>query len=110
MCRTNRSLPVEDGSGHEAFSAKLAELAAMPQRFAEFVASIAPAHWQTPAKDGNFSLQQHACHLRDIEIEAYRTRLERMLAEATPMLADVNGAELARTRGYHRQDLITAQS
>jgi len=110
MCRTNRSLPADEASGDEAFAAKLASLAAMPARFAEIAASIVPSHWKTRARDGNFSLREHACHLRDIEVEAYRARLERMLAEATPVLPDVNGAALARARDYHRQDLATAQA
>jgi hypothetical protein len=82
----------------------------MPARIAEIVASIAPVQWEIRARDGNFSLQEHACHLRDIEIEAYRTRLERMLAEAAPALPDVDGGKLARERDYHRQDLSAAQA
>ena len=110
MCRTNRSRPAEESAGDEAFAANLATLAAMPRRFAETVAAIAPARRQMRARDGNFSLQEHACHLRDIEIEAYRVRLERMLAETTPALADVDGGTLARERDYHGQDLATAQA
>ena len=109
MCRTNRTPPIPDEAG-DAFARRLAELGAMRARFAEFVARIAPSHWKTRAKDGNFSLHQHACHLRDIEIEAYRTRLERMLAENTPNLVDVDGSKLARERDYHRQDLAKAQA
>jgi hypothetical protein len=110
VCRSNRSRPADESAGDDAFAAKLAALAAMPPRFAEIVGEIAPSQWKTRAKDGNFSLQEHACHLRDIEIEAYRVRLERMLAEATPALADVDGGKLARERGYHGQDLATAQA
>jgi DinB family protein len=110
MCRTNRTSPIDDPSSDEAFAARLAELAVMPARFAEIAAAISSAQWKTRAKDGNFSLQEHACHLRDIEIEAYRVRLERMLAETTPTLPDVNGAELARQRDYHRQELAKAQA
>jgi hypothetical protein len=106
MCRTNRTLPANDAT----FSTTLAELAAMPTRLSEIVASISPTQWKTRAKDGNFSLQEHACHLRDIEIEAYRARLERMLTETAPTLPDVDGAKLARERDYHRQDLSTAQA
>jgi hypothetical protein len=106
MCRTNRTPPASDA----AFSSKLEALAAMPARLAEIVASIAPAQSSTRAKDGNFSLLEHACHLRDIEIEAYRVRLERMLAETAPGLADVDGARLARERDYRRQDLGKAQA
>jgi hypothetical protein len=110
MCRTNRSRPADESAGEDAFAARLAALAAMPRRLAEIVAAIAPARWQMRARDGSFSLQEHACHLRDIEIEAYRVRLERMLAEATPMLADLDGSTLARERDYHGQDHATAQA
>ena len=106
MCRTNRSLPADQG---DDFSAKLAALAAMPRRLAEIAASIAPAQWTTRAQDGNFSLQEHACHLRDIEIEGYRARIERMLAEATPYLPDLDGDRLARERNYPSQDLRAAE-
>src|SRR5215471_19110071 len=101
MCKTNRSVPADEASGE--FAVKLEALAAMPARFVEVVAQIAPTYWLTRAKDGNFSLQEHACHLRDIEIEAYRARLERMLAEVAPMLPDIDGGTLARDRDYHRQ-------
>jgi DinB family protein len=107
MCRTNRSLPADQG---DDFSAKLAALAAMPGRLGEIAASIAPAQWTTRAQDGSFSLQEHACHLRDIEIEAYRARLERMLGETKPALPDLDGTALARARDYHRQDLVKAQA
>ena len=110
MCRTNRSRPADESAGADAFAAKLAALAAMPRRFAEIAQGIAPARCKTRGKNGTFSLQEHACHLRDIEIEAYRVRLERMLTEATPALADVDGAALARERDYHGQDLATAQA
>ncbi len=110
MCRTNRTLPENDSVSDDAFARLLADLAAMPTRFAEIVASIPPARWQIRAKDGNFSLQEHACHLRDIETEAYRARLERMLAETTPTLPDVDGGRLARERDYHRRDLARAQA
>src|ERR1700676_3654495 len=98
MCKTNRSRPADQSVGDGAFAANLAALAELPARFAEIVAAIAPTLWKTRAKDGGFSLQEHACHLRDIEIEAYRVRLERILAETTLDLADVDGAALACMR------------
>ncbi|MGH7126304.1 MAG: DinB family protein [Stellaceae bacterium] len=82
----------------------------MPGRLAELVASIPPARWRTRPASGGFSLQEHACHLRDIEVEGYRARLERMLVEAKPDLPDIDGAALARQRDYLRQDLRRAQA
>jgi len=110
MCKTERTDHTRDTSGASDFAAKLDRLATMPRRFQEFVDAIPPGRRRTRASDGNFSLQEHACHLRDIEIEAYRVRLERILAEETPGLADVDGGRLARERDYHRQDLATTRA
>ena len=107
MCRTNRTPTADQGN---IFSANLAALAAMPARLAEIAAAFPVARWKTRAEDGGFSLQEHICHLRDIEIEAFRARLERILAESLPMLPDVDGAALARARDYHRQDMAKAQA
>jgi hypothetical protein len=102
MCKTAATPPAKaDDAG---FSRSLASLAAMPERLAGFFASIPEALWRTRPASGFFSLAEHACHLRDIEIEGYRARLERMLAESCPVLADINGAALARARDYLRQD------
>jgi uncharacterized damage-inducible protein DinB len=110
MCKTERTSHVNDSTGTGDFVAALERLGSMPRCFQEFVDAIPPARWRTRPADGAFSLQEHACHLRDIEIEAYRVRLERMLAEEAPALADVDGGMLARQRDYHRQDLAAAQA
>jgi hypothetical protein len=101
MCKTNQLPPTAGG----AFAEQLAALAMMPARLAEIAAEVPAARWKTRTSNGGFSLTEHACHLRDIEIEAFRVRLERMLAETSPALPDVDGAALARARDYHRQDL-----
>ena len=53
--------------------------------------------------DGSFSFVEHVCHLRDIEGEGYGARIERMLAEESPLLADIDGAKLAVERRYNEQ-------
>jgi len=110
MCKTEWTNRAKEITGADDFAAMLDTLASMPRRFQEFVDAIPPARRRIRASNGNFSLQEHACHLRDIEIEAYRVRLECILAEPTPTLADIDGGMLARDREYHRQDLATAQS
>ena len=62
---------------------------------------------QRPAAN-EFSALEQACHLRDIEREGYAVRLRRLLSEAEPMLADINGARLARERDYQSQDFAAA--
>lgn len=51
-----------------------------------------------------FSFVEQACHLRDIEREGYAVRLRRLLTENDPLLADIDGAALARERRYSEQE------
>src|ERR671932_277057 len=55
------------------------------------------------ADDGSFSIVEHVCHLRDIEREGYGSRIEKILGEESPTLADIDGAALARERCYNEQ-------
>src|ERR1700716_3820775 len=50
--------------------------------------------------EGEFSLVEHACHLRDLEREGYLVRLRRMLAEDLPVLEPFEGDRVARERDY----------
>jgi hypothetical protein len=47
-------------------------------------------------------------HLRDIDVEGYEPRIRRILNEASPVLADVNGAQLAIDRRYNEQPVQPA--
>jgi hypothetical protein len=60
------------------------------------------------AGSGDFSLVEHACHLRDLEREGYQVRLRRMLEEDRPELPGFAGGEVARERDYPRQDARAA--
>lgn len=48
----------------------------------------------------DFSLLEHVCHLRDLEREGYGVRIKRILREDRPLLADFDGAQVARERNY----------
>lgn len=48
---------------------------------------------------GDFSLVEHACHLRDLEREGYLVRVRRILAEVTPELMVVGHD------GEHRREI-----
>lgn len=52
---------------------------------------------------GEFSILEHACHLKDIEQEGYLVRLARLLAEVAPSLADIDGDRLRHERRYNEQ-------
>lgn len=57
-----------------------------------------------------FSLVEHACHLRDLEREGYLVRVRRMLNEKAPALESFDGAAVAQARNYFEQDArIAAQ-
>jgi hypothetical protein len=58
---------------------------------------------ERPGPD-EFSLAEHACHLRDLEREGYLVRVRRLLSEERPVLAPFDGAAVARSRNYLTQD------
>ena len=55
-----------------------------------------------------FSVLENICHLRDIEIEGYGVRIQRILSEENPFLSDIDGSRLAIERDYNKQSLSDA--
>ena len=78
-------------------------LADMPTCIAGVIASASDAQLRNRPAPELFSIIEQICHLRDIEIDGYTLRLERILQEHTPQLADIDGAQLALERKYHEQ-------
>jgi hypothetical protein len=91
------------------FAAALERLAGMPA-FVEAAIEAASGEELAfrPGEEGEFSLVEHACHLRDLEREGYLVRARRILAEDTPALDGFDGAAVARERGYLSQDARAA--
>jgi hypothetical protein len=58
--------------------------------------------------DEDFSLAEHACHLRDLEREGYIVRVRRMLAEDAPELEGFDGKAVAEARNYPAEDAYEA--
>ena len=58
--------------------------------------------------NGEFSIIESLCHLRDIEIEGYSLRINRILSEDQPHLPDIDGGKLAVERDYNKQDVHEA--
>jgi len=114
MARVARALdrPLEDliASGPDTFAASAAGLGAMPAKLKEIAAAVPQSEWRTRPAGGGFSLVEHVCHLRDIDGDGYRLRLERMLTEENPSLPDLDGDALARERAYQNVDLAAALS
>ncbi len=85
MARVARALDrrLEDliAPGPDNFAQAAASLGAMPAKLKEIAAAIAEGAWRSKPAGGGFSLVEHVCHLRDIDGDGYRVRLERMLTE-----------------------------
>lgn len=112
MARVARALdrPLEDliASGPGTYANAAASLGAMPAKMKEIAAAFPQAAWRSKPAGGGFALIEHICHLRDIDGDGYRVRLERMLTEANPSLPDIDGDALAKQRDYLSQDLAAA--
>jgi hypothetical protein len=55
--------------------------------------------------DGGFCFVEQVWHLADLEAEGYGVRIDRILSEERPALADFDGAQVARDRNYRSLDL-----
>src|ERR1700722_746096 len=86
------------------FASVTDQLASVPPFLDEALRSIAVADWDRHAEGIEFSFRQQLCHLRDVELEGYLVRVTRMTAEASPLMVDLNGTELAQVRHYEIQD------
>lgn len=93
-----------------ALADSVAILANTPMFLAEAMAQVPAQRWARQPAPGQFSLVEHACHLRDLEREGYLVRLRRMLAEREPALEGFDGTAVAAQRDYMAQDArIAAQ-
>lgn len=90
---------------YQGLTNSLANTPASVRRLAEGL-SESETRWK-PA-NGNFSVVENVCHLRDIELDGYAVRIKRILREDQPFLSDLNGARLAEERDYNNQELKAA--
>ena len=91
-------------------SATLHALAAFPDQLEAFYAAFPPsfAHWKPESWEGIpselLTAIEQLCHVRDIEIDGYQKRIERVLAEDNPLLGSIETYDLARDRDYAHDD------
>ena len=83
-------------------------LAKTPDEIGRLVSDLPASSLVQRHSPEEFSVLESVCHLRDIEIEGYSIRIQRILTEDAPDLADVDGARLAIERDYNRQSLKEA--
>src|SRR6185295_20136053 len=88
--------------------ALLEALARTPSEVSRMIHAVSPEHWRTRPTSEEFSVVENVCHLRGIEVDGYAQRIARILNEAGPTLADVDGARLAIERDYNNQELAPA--
>jgi hypothetical protein len=86
----------------------LNQLANTPTELSRLVSQVSPERIAVKSSAEEFSVLENVCHLRDLEVEGYAIRIQRMLQEDQPSLPDFEGARLAIEREYNRQDLNQA--
>ncbi len=92
----------------EELAELLAALGAAPAKLQTLLDSAADEQLRHRREAGEFSCAESVCHLRDIEIEGYTLRINRILKEDVPVLLDINGGRLAVERDYNEQDITDA--
>jgi DinB superfamily len=88
-----------------AQDALLADLEAMPDYLAAAFAGLSAADAAVPGPDGALAPVEQCWHLADLEREGYGLRIQRLLGEVDPVLADFDGARIARERAYRSRSL-----
>jgi hypothetical protein len=91
-----------------ALAEAVARLESMPSFVAGALASVPAGDIARQVVPGEFSLVEHACHLRELEREGYLVRAQRMLAEREPVLQGFDGGAVAAARDYPSQDAFGA--
>jgi hypothetical protein len=86
----------------------LQRLAAMPAFVAAAIDAASGDELLFRPGEGEFSLTEQACHLRDLEREGYLERVRRILAEDVPALDSFDGDAVAAARDYPSQDARAA--
>jgi DinB superfamily len=88
-----------------AQDALLDDLQAMPEYLASAFTALSAADAAVPGPDGALAPVEQCWHLADLEREGYGLRIQRLLGEVDPVLADFDGARIARERAYRSRSL-----
>src|SRR5450830_375157 len=83
-------------SSLSTFPHKLEELYAV---FPETYTCWTPSSWDGIPSE-TFTAVEQICHIRDIEVEGYHLRLQRLLNEDNPILVSIDSYQVARHRKY----------
>jgi hypothetical protein len=86
----------------------LERLTLLPRILRAAVGAAGDSRIRVRASDDRFSLVEHAWHLADLEEEGFSVRIERLITENDPLLADFAGDVLAEQRRYIEQAIAPA--
>jgi hypothetical protein len=83
-------------------SIPLMSLAQTPAGISRLLSDIPAPGMTIKRAPDEFSVVEHVCHMRDIEIEGYGVRVQRILKQENPFLPDIDGSRLAIERDYNQ--------
>ncbi len=87
------------------FETLLLTLESTPALLARAAAAFSCGKARVRPPRGGFSFVENVWHLADLEREGYGARIERILSEDGPALANFDGDAVARERGYQERDV-----
>jgi len=90
------------------FTKLLDLLDATPKKLAQFTDGLSVAELRFRNSENEFSALENLCHLRDLELQGYTIRIDRMLNESDPALEDFDGARVAAENDYNSQPAADA--
>lgn len=82
-------------------AAVIAALESMPKALQRRLVGLTDAQLHFKPCPDVFSVLESMWHLRDIEVEGYSVRLQRLIVEEQPRLPDLDGSRLAVKRRYN---------
>lgn len=93
-------------------SATITALETFPDQFEHFFSAFSEStwHWSPESWDGipseSFNAIEQICHVRDVEIDGYHIRFQRMLSESEPTLDSLDGYGLVEEKNYAKSEPI----
>lgn len=79
-----------------------------PEAVRQLTAELSERDLKWKPSESELSALEQVCHLRDLELEGYGVRIQKLLMETKPSLPDFDGGRFARERDYNSQKLETA--
>lgn len=79
-------------------------LKATPAALDTIAKRVAPRQWRERPEDGEWSLTEIFCHLRDVDREVNIPRFEKVIHENNPFVAGIDTDPWAEARGYREMD------